>query len=107
MNSLARRRTRALLLALLLVLLPMAALGAWVALQNPSVPWHHIGGGSAVLQGGGYTLISAVGAAGGGDGQPSGGGYALVGAWTPPNGVPPVIPEGPSIYLPIVAGPQQ
>lgn len=77
-------RWRSILLALLLVLLPVAALATTAALSDGLLPWHAVGGSSAeVSTGGSYAMAGAAGVPGGHQSVATGGSYSLNGGYVP------------------------
>ena len=71
-------------LALLLVLLPVAALAATAALSDGLLPWHAVGGSSAeVSTGGSYSMAGAAGVPGGHQSVATRGAYSLNGGYVP------------------------
>jgi len=102
--TIAAKRWRSLLLALLLLLLPVAALAATAVLSDGFVGWHAVGGSSAEMStGGSYAMTGAAGVAGGYQSVATGGPYSLNAGYVPI--APEATPVGPTTsftWLPFV-----
>lgn len=96
------------MLALVLVLLPIAALATTAAFSDGLVGWQAIGGsGSDTSVGGAYQLTGAAGVSGGHQSHSVGGGYTLNGGYVPVVlAVATPVPLGENMrWLPIISRP--
>lgn len=100
---------KAIILALCLVLLPVAALAATAVLNGDGfLGWQAVGGSGAVASTGGtYQLHGAAGIPGAHQGAATGGAYSLSGGYIPVADVDttPVVPLENPMWLPIISRP--
>lgn len=100
-----RSKGRAILLALLLILLPVAALAATAAITDGFVGWSAIGGASpSASTGGSYSMTGAAGQTGG-QAVATGGSYRLNAGYVPlvvPEATQPPPPTHIFSWLPLV-----